>query len=655
MTASSLSAALNEPLGRPAEPPRVIGVPSPVHQALVGRDADVDEVVRRLTNSDHGAKLALYGRPGVGKSAIALAAVHHLLGEYRWSSVAWMDFEAHSSFDWARPRAGAILDYADATRDVAIAIGDGRALREDPKKRASFLHERLSTGRHLLIADNINEDRHADFIDFLARTPMTVDVIMTLSPKPRWNHAALPVLPLERAAADELFAQLTSSIVSTELREQAGGVPQIMRAVARLHDEGYSDEEIRQQLEQGPSSLAAFQYKTAWEVLSRSKPNRITAAVVFGATAPITVTEVFAISGRLQTRPRTLAALSELRRRQLLVEENGFLTPDRLARAFIQRKLEGTSTMATSRRAELDWLSEKTEEFGGRTRYADIFTGMDELQGHYFDVTRRAATDGLLLEEHHVKAFAGLPYYLFCRGYWTELLRWSTATATARAEHDADQATWDDLNWVPKVLRLQSGLDEARAYLVERLQSLPQSESTGAIAFVAEATLRPRQGVVTADLAKQLQDAAELLNVAGQLRWAVTALLRAGNILREAGSYEKASAVFDRVSTMVGASPESAWSNELLALADASRALIENIRGNWRPALRLLQGRSPQLAQLADTAVVWAEISRAQENLALGRQSRDSYREAKRIADFIGISTDLCESEPGWQPAELRR
>jgi predicted TPR repeat methyltransferase len=108
---------------------------------------------------------------------------------------------------------------------------------------------------------------------------------------------------------------------------------------------------------------------------------------------------------------------------------------------------------------------------------------------------------------------------------------------------------------------------------------------------VTKATLRDRNGPPVA-LATHLRTMADALSLEGDALWAATAMLRSGNILREANMLEEAVEAYEWVERVARESQEP-WAVEMLAWSLGSQGEIANCRHDFVRARELLDAALP--------------------------------------------------------------
>ncbi|GAA2425901.1 hypothetical protein GCM10010191_42900 [Actinomadura vinacea] len=127
--------------GAPCQLPPEIG-------DFVGRTAELRQIVDHFTGPDRPATVpivAVVGRPGVGKTVLALKAAHALRERFPGGQL-----YVRLGGSTARPR-----DPRDALGDLLDGLGERGGPRGDLDGRAAMLRERLADRRILLVVDDV--------------------------------------------------------------------------------------------------------------------------------------------------------------------------------------------------------------------------------------------------------------------------------------------------------------------------------------------------------------------------------------------------------------------------------------------------------------------------------------------------------------------
>ncbi|WP_224276351.1 tetratricopeptide repeat protein [Streptomyces sp. LS1784] len=131
-----------------ARPPTTAGLP-PLTSAFTGRDRDLAEL-RSLLTSDGPSTVAVTGLGGIGKTTLAVAVGHALLGAAHFSAALFVDLRG---YDETPLEAGQALD------TLLRALGvPAEHIPPDPSNRATLYRARLDQYDEgiLVVADNVS-------------------------------------------------------------------------------------------------------------------------------------------------------------------------------------------------------------------------------------------------------------------------------------------------------------------------------------------------------------------------------------------------------------------------------------------------------------------------------------------------------------------
>ncbi|MBB4946073.1 DNA-binding SARP family transcriptional activator [Kitasatospora gansuensis] len=223
--------ATPEPIGSPAlalgsaaEPPVVHGLP-PADPAFTGREDELAEIDRLLRAAPPGAFVALAGQPGVGKTALAVAAAHHSADAFPHGQL-FLDL---------RPEPGRRLEPAAAISALLRRAGAPVPAGGDPADLHEALQQLLAGRRLLLVLDNVSSEAQlrpllptsagSSAIVTGRRLPAGLDGVRPLVLDVLGPRAALAVF--EAAAGPARAAEHPAAVA--ELLELCGGLPLAIR------------------------------------------------------------------------------------------------------------------------------------------------------------------------------------------------------------------------------------------------------------------------------------------------------------------------------------------------------------------------------------------------------------------------------------------
>ncbi len=233
------SAAVRELAPRPPIPPLMTR-----EQLFVGRRQELVKVARGLDPKGDGRVTLLHGEGGMGKTAIAIEAVH------RWGK--WFDtLIGLSARDVAAPReivehivgrarVAGISDQAEFLIALGRALGLEMHGDELPKDALEPILVRLAARRRvLLVLDNLETLADAPYVlELLAKLPANARALVTSRRTLNVNEFVVPVRQMLPADAVQLLAASAAqkglaltNAQATELYRGTGGHPMTMRLV----------------------------------------------------------------------------------------------------------------------------------------------------------------------------------------------------------------------------------------------------------------------------------------------------------------------------------------------------------------------------------------------------------------------------------------
>ena len=199
---NDLATLLTERFGSPSRQDPQYVLPSPV-TTLVGRDHDIDEVVRLLDERDRRL-VVVTGAGGIGKTRLALAVLER--SRARWTDgVAFVDLSS-------------VTDPRSVPEAIASALG---LVGEGHERSPDTLRRRLADRRMLLALDNFEQvlDAAPMVADLLQQAPglhllVTSRVVLRVRGEQEWRLDPLGLVPagagpaeLAQAPAVRLFAE----------------------------------------------------------------------------------------------------------------------------------------------------------------------------------------------------------------------------------------------------------------------------------------------------------------------------------------------------------------------------------------------------------------------------------------------------------------
>jgi transcriptional regulator with XRE-family HTH domain len=216
--------------------------PSPNQgRRLVGRQALLDTLAEQLCSD---RCIALSGLPGVGKTALAIALVHHpRVREIFYDGVLWAGLGPRPNVLWHLNRWGTVLE---------LPVIEA-AMENSLEARADALHTAIGMRRMLLVVDDVWEIEAA--LPFKIGGPHCAFLVTTRSPRIALKiaHVGVHTVPeLHDSAGLILLSQLVPDIVTHDkhaaqtLVQIVGGLPLALTLIGKhLYTEAHSGQPRR--------------------------------------------------------------------------------------------------------------------------------------------------------------------------------------------------------------------------------------------------------------------------------------------------------------------------------------------------------------------------------------------------------------------------
>lgn len=226
----------------PVETPKPVAPAPPI--GFMGRDELVEQLTQQIVSSPRPVNLALWGVPGVGKSALTRAIADRLDGHFP-DGCLWGDVRQ------AQGNRRAILD------SFALSLGQEPRSFPNPQPLMDRIRALLRSRSMLIVLDNVSRLSEVEpFLDIVGSSKSAL-IITTRSRELAVDSAALAIeaMPLTPQFAEDMlrsFGQLSDSIELTDLVAGTAGIPLLIEACGRRIKKARPEqrEEIIHRLEQ---------------------------------------------------------------------------------------------------------------------------------------------------------------------------------------------------------------------------------------------------------------------------------------------------------------------------------------------------------------------------------------------------------------------
>lgn len=202
----------------------------PIISDLIGMEATIADVAHRLANAMPTVHVALTGRKGVGKSAVANAVARRFVKTSTFTQLVWLP----------------IVGGVDLSGSLAMRLGEKLGLAGMGSLSAEIqfyqLNVALQQTRCLVIIDGVATEEQLNAVtEFIAQLPPPTRVLLTTRITPSASSSVkydLVTLPeLSREATQALLQQLNPALESTHctaIYDRIGGHPEALIFLARL-------------------------------------------------------------------------------------------------------------------------------------------------------------------------------------------------------------------------------------------------------------------------------------------------------------------------------------------------------------------------------------------------------------------------------------
>ncbi|MEH2420003.1 MAG: NB-ARC domain-containing protein [Nostoc sp.] len=415
-------------------------LPSPTYTEFIGREADMNKLLERLS-PDHGAHMiTVHGIGGVGKTALVLetaylclkASSENLAGTPRFDAVIFTSAKQQELIpDSILRRQQGQRNLRDIFREIANALDDPTIIQSPPHDQFDRVRQSLSKQRTLLIVDNMEtiEDRD-QVIEFLYNLPICVKVVITT----REQIALLPIrlrnlppddgLQLIRQQAEEKAITINDED-SKQLYDRTGGIPlAIVYAIGQVSS-GYSLDSVLERLASATGDVARFCFEQSVQGMKGQPPHKLLMSLAIFPDSPIlaAVAEVAGLTAAPDGVNNGLARLQQLSLVNLNTETKRFDMLS-LTREYALAELAADPDFEReARRRWVRWYLNFAHSYAGEDSEKWIhYNKLEEEQGNLRAVLYwckdqdcyEAVRDLWLLLNHYVNLYA----------YWDDRLDW---------------------------------------------------------------------------------------------------------------------------------------------------------------------------------------------------------------------------------------
>lgn len=663
------SPSVAETLRRSSGLPRDGGQSSlPPETDLIGRQSDVAEITKQIEEANHFARVLIYGPHGVGKSSLAIVIAHQLVGTGRYQRAIWIDCqEQQLDLDNMAVRPGALTTAHDVLRELAVFIGEHSILRMPEQDQMLALKYALARQSTLIVADEVSSLNSDSLTRLLCSLPQGVDVIATGgSESTNWN-TTYRLQPLKLRDEQTLLGRLlegtpvdSQAPEMTEISGLIGGIPLTMRWVADMLRGGQSVADVKNSLRKKGGTISEYYFLDHWNQLSTSRPtlNALLALSIWNA--PTNVDDFANLLSAVQTPDDTRVAITKIDSRTLLEWSDGNMRLRPLARVFVVHQY--TSTQDAFDELVGIWVTNFAEQIRSTQRietWRIVFALPDAMRMEIFSACGCAIhLQSSAAKRSMTRFIESITYWMFCRGYWNELLSlepWIEAVGAMLITAVSYELT---LTWAVKIVKWRNGAQAARVFTEGRISNsrlAMHGEWSQLRLQVVRSSLRDRAALTSGD-ADDLMRVSVALKARNDHEWSTRARQKAGVVYGEVGHYMEAFATLQALVAEIDADPHPpAWAIEARAVAYGNLGINSNRTGDNTAAVSYLEECLMTVVQSSDEAVARAELAIAYEKLDRMPEASKSLMYARTLAVELGLNGTVVESDPGWDLSSYPR
>jgi hypothetical protein len=341
-------------------------LPHRTYERLVGRDQELDAVMRRMTPGDRTWVVVIDGIGGVGKTSLALEAAYRLVeggpAPAQFDAAVWISAKrtlltAHG----INTRQSELAVLRDLFGVVGSVLGSGELVQLPLRDQQTAVRDLLSSGtRVLLVLDNLETVDDEQVVAFLRDLPQPAKAIVTS------RHRVDVAFSLRLSGlSDDKAAQLIATqaqqrdlVLSAaevhSLTRKTGGIPLAIVWSLSLMSLGHSIESVLRRLGSGHSDIAAFCFGESTAAIEGTDALRVLAAIaMFDAPVDrVLLGEAAGLGVDVVARDDGVQSLVQL---SLIDLRDGMFTLLPLTRTFVERLLDERTDLRDSVRSA--WMS----------------------------------------------------------------------------------------------------------------------------------------------------------------------------------------------------------------------------------------------------------------------------------------------------------
>ncbi|NOZ46452.1 MAG: hypothetical protein GXO79_06680 [Chlorobi bacterium] len=621
----------------------LIELPPP--KQIWGRSNIIDQIYNQWV-FNHNNRVLIYGKIGVGKSALLINSAYSLLSKFNYETAIYLDLKSTSinltSFEAFIRYLGVFLD-----------IGEFN-FRQGINERIAAIYRKTSVSKSLFVVDNFDNDVNHQIRDFILKLPFKVDLLVTSLDRLTDFPISYLLQNLDYKASQEMTIGLSRKIgieVNTsEIFKVSEGHPKTISWVLNLRNNNKSMKSIIHEIKLGNTKLQKYYFDSIWSGIIKEVQNIF---ILFN------VTDTFDLEGIIEsytiekstniTHDDLANYFSNLDFKGILVKvgENKYKMSS-IASSYVQSRIDRNSAHIVY----LTWfesISNYLDNIVSRSNWSKVFSFIEQ----YFNTITLSVVNKDIEESLKFRILNTFSYYLYSKGLWSEL---STIADFYLKNHVINSDFFEYFTssipgWFVRSKIMSSQESQAQDIFNNSLTLLkkPISKEVKQFIEILNVSYFTNQADLTPELIKKTESISTSLLENGKILWSLQGRIKAANMWLQILDWENCMKNNNKVVSIISnqQNPDS-WLKELLSIAKGNLGILYNQKGNYSLAEVNLLKIVPDLAQSIEHATVFVELSYCFYKRKKWSKSYKYFKKHLNIKNALEIKKTIMESFQNW-------